>query len=218
MALLKSKIGEIPEDAIILSETDALKHQMNIIKKWDKSSEVFALRYGPYILGAGALLCGAFFNNYFRRKFLLGHYGVLASYFPVCFVPGAASTILHSEVVLRKIVLMKFDECPICMEMRAVAVQASLGVLYPMVVAPIGCAALAVRFSTHDIPYVTERPKEVLNTFRKMFKQIHTKTLYMFIAQAFLASVVTYYEASNLINISKTISEQEENNQNHLMR
>ncbi|XP_066138894.1 uncharacterized protein [Euwallacea fornicatus] len=214
MVLLKSNVSDIPENSIILSEADALKYQINIINKWDKSSEIFALKHGPYILGAGALLSGAFFNNYFRRKFLLRHYGSLASYFPICFVPGAASAILHSEAILKKIILMKFDECPMCMEMRAVVVQTSLGVLYPLVLAPIGCAALAVRFSTHDIPYITDRPKEVVNVFKKMFKSLHTKILYMVIAQAFLASVVTYYEASNFINISKKIVEQEEKNQN----
>lgn len=39
MALMKKKYSEIPSDAVILSEEDALKYQLDIIKGWKKKSD-----------------------------------------------------------------------------------------------------------------------------------------------------------------------------------
>lgn len=39
MALQKAKVTDIPDDAVILSEEDALAYQFNIINDWKKSSD-----------------------------------------------------------------------------------------------------------------------------------------------------------------------------------
>ncbi|KAL1491970.1 hypothetical protein ABEB36_012481 [Hypothenemus hampei] len=203
MALAKSRSRDVPEDAIILTEDEAVKHQMDLVKQWDKINEVFALRYGPYILGGAALISGAFFNNHFRKKFMLRNLGHLSTYLPICFVPGFSAILLHSELVLKKVVLLNFDTCPLCLQTRAAALQATLGVVFPAILAPIGCASLALRYGTYNIPYFQKAPREAFEIVRKMYTKIHTKSMYLFIGQAFLASVVTYFEASNIINISK---------------
>lgn len=41
MALLKSnRIRDIPEDAVIMDEAEALKYQMNLIQKWPRNGDV----------------------------------------------------------------------------------------------------------------------------------------------------------------------------------
>lgn len=41
---------------------------------------------------------------------------------------------------------MKFDECPVCLELRAAALQASIGVVFPTILAPVGSAAVSLLF------------------------------------------------------------------------
>lgn len=41
MALNKEKFSKIPTDAIILSEEDALRYQLNLIQKWKKNEDVY---------------------------------------------------------------------------------------------------------------------------------------------------------------------------------
>lgn len=40
MALLKGKFSEVPSDAVILSEEDAVKYQTKVLKQWKKKSDV----------------------------------------------------------------------------------------------------------------------------------------------------------------------------------
>lgn len=40
MALLRAKPHEIPPDAILLSEEDALEYQMKVIRGWKNGSDV----------------------------------------------------------------------------------------------------------------------------------------------------------------------------------
>ncbi|CAG9765164.1 unnamed protein product [Ceutorhynchus assimilis] len=210
MALLKSKTTEIPQDAVVLSEKEAVKYQLDIIKNWPKTSQVFCLKYGPHILAGASLLTGAYYNNYFRRKFMLGHYGRMATYLPICFVPLTLSAILHTELVVKDVLLMKSYTCPVCLQSRAAALQAIIGGIYPLIMAPIGCSVLAVRYVTYDMPYITDSPKQVFNIYSKMLSKIQTKTLYWFIAQAFLASIITHFEVKNLFTITTELRKQEE--------
>lgn len=40
MALQKSGVKELPKNAVVLSEKEALKYQMDVVKKWKTGSEV----------------------------------------------------------------------------------------------------------------------------------------------------------------------------------
>lgn len=48
MALLKAKKNSIPGDAVILSENDALKYQLNILKNWKHSGDMYVLHLFNY--------------------------------------------------------------------------------------------------------------------------------------------------------------------------
>ncbi|ENN72120.1 uncharacterized protein LOC109543438 [Dendroctonus ponderosae] len=205
-ALMKASVRDIPENAVILSETEALKFQMDIVKTWKKPSEVFAIRYGSYALGLSTLLSSVFLNNHFRRKFMLGHYGAFSTYIPVCILPAAVSLVLHTEMILRKTLLMNASDCPVCLQVKSAALQSSLGLIYPLMAAPIGGAALAVRYATYNIPLIQEKPKEVLETFNKMMRKIKTKTIYIFLWQALLGATVAYFETNEIIGIHEKLS------------
>lgn len=40
MALMKSKIEEVPKDAVVLTEAEALKYQYKILRNWKNQSDV----------------------------------------------------------------------------------------------------------------------------------------------------------------------------------
>lgn len=48
------------------------------------------------------------------------------------------------QFVTKRIALMKFDECPVCLELRAAALQAAFGIVFPAILAPIGSAAVSL--------------------------------------------------------------------------
>lgn len=39
---------------------------------------------------------------------------------------------------------MKFDECPVCLELNAAALQVICGVVFPAILAPMGSAAVSL--------------------------------------------------------------------------
>ena len=106
----------IPEGAKLLTEDQAIRYQMGIIRNWEKFSEVwvlvvlliskdwvnflfsFALRAGPGILGAMGALSAFAVNNHFRYKLKLGVYGRMSSYLSVVAIPAVISTLFHTTV------------------------------------------------------------------------------------------------------------------------
>lgn len=119
MALIfKNKASEeIPEGAVMLNETQAIRYQMNIIQNWEKFSDVwvslnfllfwflnekflfsFALRAGPGILGAMSAVSAFVINNHFRVRLKLGTYGRMSSYLSVVCIPACFATLFHTTV------------------------------------------------------------------------------------------------------------------------
>lgn len=41
MALMRNKIAEIPSDAVLLNESDALKYQIDLIRGWTNKNDVY---------------------------------------------------------------------------------------------------------------------------------------------------------------------------------
>ncbi|KAJ8947940.1 hypothetical protein NQ318_020841, partial [Aromia moschata] len=95
-------------------------------------------------------------------------------------------------LVLKQLLLLKQEQCPICMEMRAAVVQAGAGCLMPLILSPITSIGLVHRFGTFNMPFITKEPLEVLKLLRKQIKPIKNVLLGIFIGQALLASAVTY--------------------------
>ncbi|RZC39401.1 DUF1370 domain containing protein [Asbolus verrucosus] len=214
MALLRKKYSEIPSDAVVLSEDEALKYQTQILNKWKHSSDVLAYRYGGGVLGVSSFIAGFFINNYYRNKFKLLHYGRASSYLPMCVIPAAFSAVTHMEFVLKNVVLQKRDTCPVCLEMRASAIQAGLGCVFPIIMGPLNTLLLAQRYLTYDIPYVSKEPMKVLRLVKKMTQPVLNVWFGIFIGQALLASVVTHLEAKSVITVNKKLEMLEEELEN----
>ncbi|XP_030768107.1 uncharacterized protein LOC115891703 [Sitophilus oryzae] len=205
MSFGRASSKDLPKDAKVLTEEQALGFQIEIIKKWPSRLEVAALRYGPFLLGAASVYTGVFLNSHFRKKLMLFHYGKLSTYLPIVVLPAASSLLYHYEFVLKDIVLMK-TPCPTCIELRSAAFQALFGVIFPLILAPLGCAAVSQRYKTYYLPDPKNDPKLAFNEFKSFFKPISKKVWYMFLAHAFLGSALSYFEIRDIININKKLS------------
>uniref|UniRef100_A0A182T1V4 Transmembrane protein 126A n=1 Tax=Anopheles maculatus TaxID=74869 RepID=A0A182T1V4_9DIPT len=167
MALLHKKVSEIPEDAVRLSEEDAIQYFLNLVKDWENKSEVWPIIYTPGLLGAGTVFSGFYINNYYRRVLKLGNYGRFSSYLPAVALPAIMATVFHSSFVLPDVVLRK-EPCPVCLQSRAALFQGGFAVAYPMLLVPLSSFMFATRHFTYRLPSITEKPKEVLKLYRKL--------------------------------------------------
>ncbi|CAG9823258.1 unnamed protein product [Phaedon cochleariae] len=198
MALQRKQLTEIPTDAVVLSELQATDYQMRILNNWTPQSDIFGYKYGTALLGAATMFTGMFINNFFRIKFKLLKYGWISSYLPMCIVPSTLSCLYHQQFVLRDVVLMKHDQCPICLQTRAAAFQAFLGCGLPVLLAPVTSLALVHKYNTYNMPYVTKEPLKVFKVLQSKFTPIKNTLFWIFLGQALLGSLVTYWETGSV--------------------
>ncbi|KAJ3640652.1 hypothetical protein Zmor_027200 [Zophobas morio] len=206
MALQRKKISDIPSDAIVLTEDQALKYQANILNKWKHISDIWGYKFAPYVLGGTSFFTGFFINSYYRSKFKLLHYGRISTFLPVCFLPAAFSVMTHMEFVLKDVVLQKRDTCPVCLEMRASALQAFIGCGFPLLLAPLANLSMAHKYATYNLPDVISEPKKVFNLVRVKSAPLANVVFALFIGQALVGSVVTYFESKSVITVSQKLA------------
>lgn len=82
---------------------------------------MFIIQYF-FLQGILNILCGVFFINIFVTYF---------------------------QVVLKELVLLKQDQCPVCLELRASAIQSFFGFALPLVLAPV--TSIGVSINLHAV-------------------------------------------------------------------
>ncbi|VEN54061.1 unnamed protein product [Callosobruchus maculatus] len=216
MALERRRIQDVPKDAIILTEDQALQYQTKILNNWNTPSDIFAYKYGSVFLGTATMLAGAYTNNFFRRKFKVTKYGQVSSYLPISVVPAMMSLIFHHQFVLKYLVLENEDTCPVCMEVRASSLQAVTGTILPLILAPLSTISLVHKYGTYNIPYLTKEPMKVTKLLIEKVRPAANTFFWMLVAQAVLGSVVTFFEADSIFKVKYKLRklEQEFEHQN----
>lgn len=159
------------------------------IYNWEPAREVWPFTYGLGILAAATSASGVYFNYYYRRKVHLGSYGGLATYAPLVILPAIITGIVHPTFVTRGI--LEGTSCPVCLEVRAIALQVSIGLLYPVVLAPISAFSLANSYYTYSIPPTI---RGVLKLWWSMSKKLTVPMNVIAVTQVLLAAFVTYSE------------------------
>lgn len=81
--------GKIPEGAKELNSDQLLEFLGKAISTWEPYEDIWALRFGPGIIGAASAATGIWLNYTFRRKLRLGIYGQFTTYFPIAVLPTA---------------------------------------------------------------------------------------------------------------------------------
>ncbi|CAH2075955.1 unnamed protein product, partial [Iphiclides podalirius] len=209
MALMKS--SQIPKDAVVLTEVEAVTYIWEVVDEWNSSSDTWALRYAPAILGAINALSGVLVNTHYRRRLKLGNYGYFSSVIPISVIPGVLTALFHRHTVSTNMLLMKNDGCPLCYETRSGLVQVALGTLYPMVLGPTGALLFANRYLTYRVPDLQEGPKVLFNFLKGHTKPFTGSLAYMVPLQLAASSILTYFEMRNNITLKRKLAEIEQN-------
>ncbi|XP_053612523.1 uncharacterized protein LOC128676441 [Plodia interpunctella] len=207
MALMRSK--EIPEDAVVLDEVDAVSYAWEVVSNWESISDTWALKYGPPILGGINAIAGIIINNHYRTKLKLGTYGFYSSVIPITLMPGILTTLFHRHIISSKILIMKSD-CPICYEMRSAGIQLGLGLAYPMILAPASAMMFANRYATYRLPDLTfDGPKKVFQLVRNITRPFYGTVVTLSVCQFIASSLVTFFELKNNFALRKKLIELE---------
>ncbi|XP_045447614.1 uncharacterized protein LOC123655916 [Melitaea cinxia] len=207
MALMKG--SQIPKDAVVLNEIEATGYIWDVISKWDSLKETWALRYGPMVLGAINSISGIMINRHYRWRFKLGSYGHFSSGIPLVVMPGLLTIAFHKHIIGTDMLLMKSDLCPICYEVKSTALQMSLGLLYPMILAPTSALMLANRYSTYRVPHLFEGPKVMLGFLKKHTKSFTGTLSYIALIQMAASAFITYFEMKNTLSLRHKMLEME---------
>ncbi|XP_047019026.1 uncharacterized protein LOC124629591 [Helicoverpa zea] len=209
MALMKAK--DIPEGGVALDELEATEYVWNLVFDWESSSDTWALKYAPMILGGVNALCGVLINRHYRNRLKLGSYGYFASVVPITVMPAVLTALFHRQLISTDLLLMKNQGCPLCYEVRSAAVQCSLGTLYPMLLAPTSALMFANRYSTYRVPNLNEGAKVMFQFLRKVTRPYNSTLTLMVVAQVLASSIFTYYEMVNNLTLRAKIMEIEAN-------
>ncbi|XP_026315832.1 uncharacterized protein LOC113227168 [Hyposmocoma kahamanoa] len=179
MALMRSKSNAIPEDGIVMDEMEATTYVWELVTNWETTSDTWALRYGPVVLGSLNAVSGIIINQHFRRKLKLGNYGYFSSVIPVSILPGMLTALFHRH-------LHHFR-------------TNSLKCLFQF----------ASRYCTYRVPALVEGPKVVFQFLRKITRPLTASLTALTALQFIASSAVTYFEMKNNFTMRKKMVEME---------
>ncbi|CAH2991424.1 unnamed protein product [Chilo suppressalis] len=206
MVLMKSK-ENVPKDAVLLTEEDAIKYAWDFVDGWKTPSDVWALRFGPFILGGINAISGLIINNHFRNKLKLGPYGFLSSAIPISLMPGILTPLFHRYIVSTDMLLMKAETCPLCYEIRSTVLQLGLGVVYPMLLAPTTAMMLSHRYATARIPELYDGPRVIVKFVSKLARPLQGTVATLAGLQVVSSALITYFEMRNILSIRREVME-----------
>jgi transmembrane protein 126A len=105
-------------------------------------------------------------------------------------------------------VLKKYD-CPLCLQTRAALIQAGIGLIYPLMLAPMTSLMYATRHFTVRIPFILEQPKEWLKLMIKLTRSTKGKSAYILVANLIAGTAVTALEFKEYDNMQRKFDELE---------
>ncbi|XP_011305797.1 uncharacterized protein [Fopius arisanus] len=152
MALRSSAPQELPKDAIVMDENEAILHQWTIVRSWPKMTDVWPFRLGIPLLGLAATIGGLTINEHFRRKLKLHRYGKLSTSFAMGLTPAVIISAAHCIFVTHDIYINK-SKCLLCLQQRAMTLQVGFGVCYPIMLSPLANFMYSTRHGTYRLPY-----------------------------------------------------------------
>lgn len=142
---------EKPEGAIELRRDQVHNFYELVVQTWKPQSEIWALTYGPKILGLAGAVSGWYGNFYFRKKLKLKNYGFFSTYLPNTMLPFLIVNTLHTSVTMRDVYLEPYG-CSLCKGTKAAAIQLGMGLVQPLFFVPASAFMFATRHFTQRIP------------------------------------------------------------------
>lgn len=205
---LRLKTEEVPQNAVVLTKSEALKYQWQQIANWKPQSNVWSFNFGSFILGGVAAISGAYINYRFRKVMKMRDFGQIASTTNVVVCPLVLTTCLQSQYVASEI-LLPIDKCAICLELRTIFIQNVCAIGYPFLLVPISNFMLAIRGQTHRIPYY-KNYKELFRFCGLLYKPIIPQFILLSIINVIAANFILYkqYQCMSYMQVVNSMNEQ----------
>ncbi|XP_063994101.1 uncharacterized protein LOC135171474 [Diachasmimorpha longicaudata] len=198
-----SSLSDIPKEAVVVDENDAINHQWETIKSWPKLAEVWPFRIGIPLLGAAGTIGGLVINTHFRRKLSLYSYGKLATTVAMGMAPAVMIAGSHAIFVTHDLYLNK-TQCLVCLQQKAILLQLTFGLGYPLTLSPLANFMYATRHGTYRLPYWGDY-KGTIKLWWKWIVSAREKFLLLILFHAFTAAFLTYKEKESLLNVQQKL-------------
>ncbi|XP_050549120.1 uncharacterized protein LOC126910527 isoform X2 [Daktulosphaira vitifoliae] len=194
MYIEKGRSEDIPPDAIRLSHNEVINYMKNIIEKWPKLSEIWALKYGNPILSSAVVISNVVILNFYRKKLKLRNYGRFTLFIPVVFLPSIIDQVLQNTFITRSIILQ--EECPTCITSRSISIQLGTGVIYPLIATIAGTYMFGSKMGTFNLKSVgrIERLQEFFIHLRNTTHPFNNRLAIFSISHIVLSYTICYFQ------------------------
>lgn len=197
-------LDEKPEGAIELRRDQVVNFYDLVVSTWKPQSEIWALTFGPKILGAAGALSGMYGNMYFRKKLKLKNYGFFSTYLPNMVLPFLIVNTFHSSVVLKDIYLDPYG-CTMCKGTKAAAIQLGLGLVQPLFFVPASVFMFATRHFTQRIPSPIYDRKAFYRFVGRIYRPLAMPMTINAILQILLAFFIVHMEENHFLYLEKAM-------------
>jgi hypothetical protein len=91
-------------------------------------------------------------------------------------------------------ILQQHTKCSICLQTKAAVFQGMMGVMYPLILAPLVSFPTAGALPGSNLPSLTKRPKEVLSYSMEIIKPMWPKLRVITLCHIVLAMGLTHFQ------------------------
>ncbi|XP_050423626.1 uncharacterized protein LOC126835229 [Adelges cooleyi] len=194
MYIEKGNVNEIPPDAIRLTNDEVVKYMKDLVHKWPKLSDVWALKYGNPILSSAAVISNTLILNFYRKKLKLRNYGRFTLFIPIVFLSSIVDQVFQNSLVTRSIILQ--DECPTCTTSRSVTIQLGTGIIYPVLATIAGTYVFGSKMGTVNLKSADRIMKiqEFLNHVAHTSRPFYNRLALFSISHVILSYAICYFQ------------------------
>lgn len=194
-----------PSDSIEIRRDQVATFYEIVVDTWKPQKEIWALTYGPKILGVAGALSGWYGNLYFRKKLRLKNFGLFSTYLPNMALPFLLVSGFQTAYTQQNIYLDPYG-CSICKGTRAAAIQIGFGLLQPLVLVPASAFMFATRHFTYRMPSPIHNPKEFFIFYKKLYKPLRGPMTINVCLQIMLAFFITHMQENHFLYLQKEMS------------
>ena len=128
-------------------------------------------RMGPWMVGTAAGMTGLLSLNYVHRILRLREFAKFSVFAATVPIPAFLTIILNTTMVTESIMLQN-TQCPVCLELRAAAIQLGTGFVQPVGLAVFSTIMVASSKKYYQLP-PWHQPLAIVRELRKIMQPMH---------------------------------------------
>ncbi|KRY58349.1 hypothetical protein T03_10338, partial [Trichinella britovi] len=188
----------------------------NIVWYWPIDFDRRALLLTSAIVNLMSGLSGLYISRIIRQQFFLGSVGLFRSIMSSYLLPASLNAAAYFTLIWKPIndtILAAdtslYSPCPVCFEIRQVAVNLTCGVLIPILSSPIHCAYLVESTKAYEIPHIRQFRRWNAYLWSKI-KPLKMPFLCVAAVQTVVSSACLYSQMASLQRISDALDVDDE--------